>query len=97
MGAPRCDDVLLSRIVLLLSPSLAQLLGSPTVYEDQMLSALTERGLITAISRERENADLTREKNAPTSQQPRDEDLPPEAARRGARASLVGGAKILNP
>jgi len=53
MGAPRCDDVLLSRIVLLLSPSLAQLLGSPTVYEDQMLSALTERGLITEGAGER--------------------------------------------
>ena len=42
----------LNRVVLHLNPLLSQLLGSPTVYEDEILNVLTEKGLITAVSRE---------------------------------------------
>lgn len=42
----------LHRVVLHLNPLLAQLLGTPTVYEDEALKLLTEKGLITAVSRD---------------------------------------------
>ena len=43
----------LNRVVLHLNPALSQLVGSPTVYEDEVLNVLTEKGLITAVSREK--------------------------------------------
>lgn len=48
-----CGERPLNRVVLHLNPLLSQLLGSPTVYEDEVLNVLTEKGLITAVSREK--------------------------------------------
>lgn len=48
-----CGERPLNRVVLHLNPLLSQLLGSPTVYEDEVLNVLTEKGLITAVSHEK--------------------------------------------
>lgn len=42
----------LNRVVLHLSPPFADLLGAATAYEDELLTTLTQKGLIAAVSRE---------------------------------------------